>query len=358
MYGSTGCGSLCLRAMCLAAVAAGSMLTGCVTAPTLRTPAVAVDLPEEYNTPDGMTLDREGNILLSIPNVNVQNFPAKVLKIDPHNRVSEFITLPPHPATGHAFPMGIVVGSDGNVYVSDNQGFADESHKSRLLKIVMENGRPVRCVTVVQGFVIANGIDCHGDYIYVAETKLDPLAYPLPSGVYRFKISELSGRRPVRLLPGGRDEHLVTTLYTKNKDWQVGANGLAVDGEGNLFVCNFGDAEVVKVILDESGRAVSQKVVARGSGMQSCDGMKMDPRTGDLYVADFVGNAVHKIDPRTGKVTTIARNGNTDGRNGELDRPSEPQLRGNKLYVANIDLPAGDNVYDSPHTISVINLDR
>ena len=358
MQSRTGHRLLHLAGMCLITVAAVSMLAGCATTPALRTPSVAVDLPEKYNTPDGMTLDREGNILLSVPNVNEQDFPAKILKIDQNDKVSEFITLPPHPVTGHAFPLGIVVGSDGNVYVCDNQEFAGEIHKSRLLKIVMENGRPVRCVTVVEGFVIANGVDCHGDYIYVAETKLDPSAYPLPSGVYRFKISELNGRRPIKLLPGGRDEHLVTTLYTKNKDWQVGANGLVVDAEGNLFVCNFGDAEVIKVTLDESGKAVSQKVVAKGSGMQSCDGMKMDPRTGDLYVADFVGNAVHRIDPRTEKVTTIAKNGNTDGRNGELDRPSEPQLRGNKLYVANIDLPAGDNVYDAPHNISVIDLEH
>jgi len=356
MQSRTGHTLLRLAGVCLIAVAGTSILTGCATTPALRTPSVAVDLPEEYNTPDGMTLDREGNILLSVPNVNGQDFPAKILKIDRNDRVSEFITLPPHPATGHAFPLGIVMGPDGNVYVADNQEFADASHKSRLLKIVMENGRPVRCETVVEGFVIANGVDCYGDYIYVAETKLDPSAYPLPSGVYRFKISELNGRRPIKLLPGGRDKHLVTTLYTRNKDWQVGANGLVVDAEGNLFVCNFGDGQVIKVTLDESGKVVSQKVVAEGSGIQSCDGMKMDPRTGDLYVADFVGNAVHKIDPRTGKVTTIAKNGNTDGRNGELDRPSEPQLRGNRLYVSNIDLPAGDNVYDAPHNISVIDL--
>lgn len=47
--------------------------------------------------------------------------------------------------------------------------------------------------------------------------------------------------------------------------------------------------------------------------MKSADGMKVHPVTGDLYIADFIGNAVHKVDPKTGKVTTIAQNENNNG---------------------------------------------
>jgi sugar lactone lactonase YvrE len=90
--------------------------------------------------------------------------------------------------------------------------------------------------------------------------------------------------------------------------------------------------------------------------MLSTDGLSIDRRTGDIYIADFLGNALHKVDPKTGKVTTIARNGNTDGSGGALDRPSEPCVRGNKVYVANIDLPLAGNATDKPHTISVVTL--
>ena len=41
---------------------------------------------------------------------------------------------------------------------------------------------------------------------------------------------------------------------------------------------------------------------------------------------------------------------------GLLDRPSEVCLRGNKVYVSNIDLPMKGNEYDRPHTISLIKL--
>ena len=91
--------------------------------------------------------------------------------------------------------------------------------------------------------------------------------------------------------------------------------------------------------------------------MKSADGLKVDPKTGLVYIADFLGNAVHCVDPKTGKITVIAKNGLTDGSNGALDKCSEVCLRGNRLYVANIDLSLDGNTYDKPHTISVIELD-
>ena len=89
--------------------------------------------------------------------------------------------------------------------------------------------------------------------------------------------------------------------------------------------------------------------------MKSTDGLKIDPETGDIYIADFVGNAVHRVSPTTGKVTTVWQNeDNSGGVGGLLDRPSEVCLRGNKIYVANIDLALTGNEYDAPHTISAI----
>lgn len=86
--------------------------------------------------------------------------------------------------------------------------------------------------------------------------------------------------------------------------------------------------------------------------------LPLHPKTGDIYVADFVGDAVHKID-KNGKVTTIAKNEkNSGGVGGKLDKPSEVCLRGNKIYIANIDLPFGGNKYDDLHTIPVIDLDK
>ena len=322
----------------------------------LETPSLAIELPEQYNTPDGMALDGNGNILLCVPNFGNAAFPAQLLKIDANDQLSEVVTLPLHPETKKAGPMGVDVGSDGNIYIADNQAFSDQSHKSRLLRVVMKDGKALKCEAVAVGFVMSNAVACHGDCVYVTETQLDPSVYPLRSGVYRFKLDELEGA-PIALKPGGADAHLIASFQTQNKEWQFGANGMGFDANGNLFVCNFGDAQLLKITFDRVGKVASQEVFAQGGGMLSADGLKVDSKTGDIYIADFLGNAVHKVDGKTAKVTTIAKNGNTDGAGGALDKPSEVCLRGNRLYVSNIDLSLADNEHDAPHTISVIELE-
>ena len=329
-------------------------LLGCGTS---AGPKIGVLLPEKYNTPDGMVLAPDGNIYLNIPNFSDSNYPAKVLRIDRRDRISEVFTLPIHPETGKAGPLGIDVGPHGNLYIADNQSLCGHNdHKSRLLRINMKNGKATGCDVLVTGFLQSNAVSCHGDSVYVTETSLDLEADPMPSGVYRFRFSEFNGK-PIELRPGGIDEHLLVKFHTHSKDWRVGANGMGFDAEGNLYVCNFGDAALLRFTLDKNGAVTSRKVVAKGRGMKSTDGLKIHPKTGDIYIADFVANAVHKVCPKSGQVTTIWQNhDNSGGIGGLLDRPSEVCIRGNKIYVSNIDLALTGNEYDKPHTISVIKL--
>ena len=356
------------NATCLAyfmAVAGIFMLSGCATttkccvseAGVLKTPAIAVSLPEKYNTPDGMMLYK-GDILLSIPNANNQDYIGTILKIDENDNCSEFIALPPHPETGKVFPLGIIEGTDGHIYVADNQAFSGAIGKSRLLRITMKRGKPVSCATVVEGFVIANGIASHDGYIYVAETQLIPTAYPLPSGVYRFKLSELDEKNPIRLKRGGEDEHLIIKIETHKKDTPFGSNGVGIDRKGNVYLTNFGDAQILKFTFDKKGNVASQEVFVEDPAMLSADGIKVDSKMGVIYIADFSGNAIHTACLCCGKVTTLAKNGITDGSYGLLDRPSEVCRRGNLLYISNIDLTGGDNAFDAPHNISVIDLNN
>ena len=322
-------------------------------------PTLAVNLPAKYNTPDGMTVcPKTNHIILSVPNINDPNHPAVMLSISPSDEVAEIVKLPAHPETKRAIPLGVAVGSDGNLYISDSQGFVTDEHKSRVYRVVMKDGKARKVEVVVTGLVMANGLAAHGDMIYVCDSKLEPKTYPVPSGVYGFKISELSAAKPYKVKPGLADPHLAITFTTKNKDWQVGANGLGFDNAGNMVVCNFGDAQLIQGKMGADGKVVSQAVVAEGQGMMCCDGLSIDRKTGEVYIADFLGNALHKVDLKTGKVTTLAKNGDTDGSGGLLDRPSEPCVRGNRVYVANIDLPLAGNTYDRPHTISVVEIQR
>jgi len=73
-------------------------------------------------------------------------------------------------------------------------------------------------------------------------------------------------------------------------------------------------------------------------------------------VADFLGNAVVKIDSKSGAVTVVAKNGESDGADGSLHSPSECIVRGNKLYVSNINLAYGPHKSSKLYTISVVDL--
>ncbi|MCX6874931.1 MAG: SMP-30/gluconolactonase/LRE family protein [Verrucomicrobia bacterium] len=319
----------------------------------LLKPRVGFLLPDKYNSPDGMTIGKDGCIYLSMNNVVHQEFPGMILKITPADKLEEVITLPPHPDTKLASPLGLAFGADGNLYVADNQAFCTkEPGKSRLLRVNMRDGKATGCDVVALGLNMANGLATHGDSVYLCETTINSDT-PMPSGVYRFKLSELNPASPITVT-GLNDPHLVVKLMTRNKEHKVGANGLDFDAAGNMYVCNFGDREVIKVTFDDARKIKTQTVLAKDQGMESCDGLHVDAQ-GNCWVADFLGNAVVRIGP-DGKVTLIAKNGESDGADGSLHGPSECLRRGDKLYVSNINLTYGPHTSSKVFTISVINL--
>ena len=317
------------------------------------------ELAPEYNTPDGMTIDANGDILINFPNTVVTGYPAKLAKITKDNKLVDYYTYPLNEDTGkHCQPLGIAIGPDGNFYVADNQSFHALVNKSRLLKLTVKDGEVIDCAAVATGFQMANGVAIKGDYVYVNETAATQGVFPHKSGTFRFKISELDPKNPIRLqLPGTTDPHMVVTLATYSTEYeaQVGANGVAFDAKGNMYVCNFSDAQILKFTFDEKDNITGGSVLAQGQGMRSCDGLQYDSTRNELICADFIANAVHAIDVETGKVTTLAANENCDGSDGKLDSPSEAITRGDTIYVSNIDLKFNGHEPDDYQHISFID---
>ncbi|MCX5672264.1 MAG: phage head-tail adapter protein [Planctomycetota bacterium] len=230
--------------------------------------------------------------------------------------------------------------------------------KSRLLRVVVKDGQPTDLVTVASGFNVANGVAVHGDYVYVTESVLEEGSNPLTSAVLRFKI----GEEGVQLKsPLKDDPHIVTTFKSYKRDWLFGADGIAFDSKGNLFVGLFGDGIMFKITFDPAGNVKSNTQFARAPRMACCDGMSCDRRT-DKLVADSAANAVQVICPK-GYVTTLARSGDptrADKLAGKLDQPCEALVRGNTIVVSNMDWPFPGMVntrHEQPATLSVIDLD-
>jgi len=347
----------------------------------LTKPSKAIVLPDGMTHPDGMTVNpATGDIILAIPTIGSQG-SAWLLRIDKDDQVEKYFELKAHPETGRVTPLGISFGSDGNLYISDSQCLGgNPNHKSRILRVVHENGKPVREEVVVTGMVQANGLETFADRIYVAETQIDPsiVEMPMTSGVFCFEMGEFAnagrplqnvraarrgeaGASRLQVRPYGRDPRFIfnfqTTDAERNGEWKVGANGIGLAKDGTLYVANFGDKKIIEVKLGADGKSVvSHRDINDGKGPhESVDGLKVCPK-GYIFFADYVGNSVCVMNPKNGKTLLIAKNAlNPDAatkKAGALDRCSEVCLRGDKLYVANIDLETPE----APHTISVIDL--
>ena len=357
-----------------------SLILSCSSCSNSAKPELLVKLPEKANTPDGCTLDSEGNIILSIPNFNNDALikqgvidkpsPAFMSKIDKDNKFStwyEFKSQDMHPETGKVGPMDCAFGPDGNLYLADNQLFYNNNHKSRLLRINMKNGQPVDCDVVVEGFICSNGMVWHEDKLYVSETILinppkTPEGQPKPkliSGVYQFTLKELTDGI-VKLEPyseNSQNPHLVAK-YESSNSTGFGADGVACDAQGNMYCGIFEDGIIYKTTFDENGKPGDPVVFAKDEKMLCCDGMIWRKEDNKFYVADMLINGVQAVD-MDGNVTTLHKNGDTDGADGMLDQPCEVLARGDELIVINMDMPwESDSLVnteiDKPYTVSAI----
>lgn len=79
-----------------------------------------------------------------------------------------------------------------------------------------------------------------------------------------------------------------------------GPTGVAVDGEGVLYVANFSKNTIYRVT--PSGE---KKLLAAGKGINGPVGLSLDHKTGDLYIANHLDNSIARIAP-DGKVTVVA----------------------------------------------------
>lgn len=310
-------------------------------------------LPEEYVcTPDGMEIDKDGNLIVSCPNYADDNMSGCVIRIDKEKNISKWFDVPVHPETGIARNMGIAFDDEWNMYICDNQGWSGKEElqwKGRMLKVMFhEDGSVKDWYTVADGMEHPNGVRIYKNYMYVTQSYLTKVPGPdgkLVSCVYRIPLDA----KDLVMTNTLDDEYIFTTFVTHNPRCQYGADGIEIDSKGNMYVGNFGDGEVWKIVLDENGDLAEKEVYAKNpEELVSTDGMIMDETTGNLYIADFNNNAIVMVDKER-NVRRIAQSPDCDGFNGELDQPGEPIIWQGKIVASCFDLVTDETKVNTAH---------
>lgn len=329
----------------------------------MQTPKLFTLLPEEYvSTPDGMEIDKNGDMILSCPNFADMSMPSCICRIDQEGHVTKWFDVPLNEETQEARSMGIAFGPDGDLYIVDNQGWTgrpDLIRQGRILRVHFEDDKVSKVTIVAKHMEHPNGIRIKGEYMYVTQSTMEKVKTESGNAlscIYRFHLDD----HDIDITNTLEDRNIFLSYETYNPQDQYGLDGIVFDHQGNLYVGNFGDGEVFRITFNEDGSVKENRSFAKDAeNLRSTDGMTID-QYGNIYVADFVVNAIAKIAP-DGTVTRIAQSPDTDGFHGELDQPGEPCFWNGRIIVSCFDcVTGGDKVntaHELPATMSMLEVE-
>jgi sugar lactone lactonase YvrE len=216
-------------------------------------------------------------------------------------------------------PNGVAVDGAGNLYIADtyNQRIREVAAGSGIISTVAGNGTPgytgdgaaATSATLNQPTGVA--VDSAGD-LYIADF-LNNAIREVAAGTAT--ISTIAGNgTPSYSGDGGQATS--ATLW--------GPTGVAVDGNGNLYIVDFGNNRI-RQISAQSGVITQTSVIttAAGNGTAGYSGdagaatnaelanpysVAVDG-AGDLYIADVANNRIREVAAATGIISTVAGNG-------------------------------------------------
>jgi len=325
-----------------------------------------VHLPEWINTPDGMDIDKDGNLIVSCPNFADPSTTGVVIKIMKDTReVVKWFDVPVHPETGVARNMGIAINHIKDdiydIFLCDNQGWsgaAELMFKGRMLKVRMDGDKMVGHTVMATDMEHPNGVKYKDGYIYLTQSLLTKIeSDKIMSCVYRFHEDD-ENIKVNNLL---NDPNMITTIKTQHPEVQYGADGISFDKEGNLYISNFGDAAIHKITFNADQTVADNVIWAQNQDeCQSIDGIAFDDQ-GYLYMADFSQNAIVRVSPDGKTVKRLAQSPDKSGFDGGLEQPGEPIVYGDKIVATCFDLVTGpDKIntgHEMPATLAYLDMD-
>lgn len=101
------------------------------------------------------------------------------------------------------------------------------------------------------------------------------------------------------------------TPLTKPNEFTAGIEGPACDAAGNIFAVNFAEQGTIGRVTPDGKGEVFVKLEGQSVG----NGIRFD-RSGQMYVADYVGHNILQIDPTTKKITVFAHH-------AEMNQPND-----------------------------------
>ncbi len=130
----------------------------------------------------------------------------------------------------------------------------------------------------------------------------------------------------------------VRTLPDGKTTQAIVANGLKFDAAGVLHVADTSRGAVWRVVIGADGKGGKPALLAQSPLLEGADDMAFNSH-GDMWMAVNELNAIVSISP-AGVVKTIAKNGSQ----GPLEFPSAIVFVGKTAYVSNFDVPRRDNM--------------
>lgn len=109
---------------------------------------------------------------------------------------------------------------------------------------------------------------------------------------------------PASTCPAAQEPLFVATPLTKAGEFTGGIEGPACDRAGNIYAVNFARQQTIGRITPQGEAEVFVTLPGKSIG----NGIRFD-RQGFLYVADYAGHNVLKVDPTTRAITVFAHGG-------------------------------------------------
>jgi DNA-binding beta-propeller fold protein YncE len=234
---------------------------------------------DSFNTPSGLAIDSDGNLYVADTGNN------RIRKITPQGLVSTVAGTGTAgyldgPANAAQFdgPIGVAVDASGNIYVAD-------TYNDRIRKISAEGQVSTVAGAGRPGHADGDAVAALFDTPCAVVISADGILYVADTGNNQLRKVTTTGQ--VTTLP-------VTFPADSNRSSLRSPAGLAITHDGFLYVTELDRGTVIQIAPD--GKAC---VIAGGSGdvarFNQPAGLAIDPRNGDLVVADGANYLVRRL---------------------------------------------------------------